>query len=115
VVATHLGLSIRERRRQARLLLALAGGTEMTTIMLGDFNDWFWPGSVRSVLAARFPGRSRFRTFPARFPLLRLDRIYCRPRDALRRFFTDARAHQFSDHLPVIADIEPMARPSAQA
>lgn len=114
VVATHLGLSIRERRRQAQLLLALARGTEMTTIMLGDFNDWFWPGSVRSVLAERFPGRSRFRTFPARFPLLRLDRIYCRPPDALRRLFTDARARQFSDHLPVIADIEPMDRPSAQ-
>lgn len=114
VVATHLGLSIGERRRQAQLLLALAGGSEMTTIVLGDFNDWFWPGSVRSVLAERFPGRSRFRTFPARFPLLRLDRIYCRPRHALRRLFTDARARQLSDHLPVIADIELAAPPAAQ-
>lgn len=105
VVATHLGLSIGERRHQAQKLLALAGGAEMTTVMLGDFNDWFWPGSVRSVLAERFPARSRFRTFPAWFPLLRLDRIYCRPRAALRRLFTDARARQLSDHLPVIADI----------
>lgn len=114
VVATHLGLSIGERRRQARLLLALAGGPEMTTVMMGDFNDWFWPGSVRSVLAQRFPGRSRFRTFPARWPLLRLDRIYCRPREALRRLFTDARARHLSDHLPVIADIALAGEASAQ-
>ncbi len=114
VVATHLGLSIGERRRQARLLLALAGGAEMTTIMMGDFNDWFWPGSVRSVLAERFPDRSRFRTFPARCPLLRLDRIYCRPRNALRRLFTDARARHMSDHLPVIADVELAAPPCTQ-
>ena len=105
VIATHLGLSIGERRRQAQTLLALADGTELTTVILGDFNDWLWAGSVRSVLAARLPGRSRFRTFPARFPLLRLDRIYCRPRDALCRLFTDTRAREISDHLPVIADI----------
>jgi endonuclease/exonuclease/phosphatase family metal-dependent hydrolase len=105
VIATHLGLSIGERRAQARLLLALAGAADMTTIMLGDFNDWFWPGSVRSVLARELPGRSRFRTFPAAFPLLRLDRIYCRPRAAVRRLFTDKQARAVSDHLPVIADV----------
>jgi endonuclease/exonuclease/phosphatase family metal-dependent hydrolase len=105
VVATHLGLSIGERRRQARLLLELAGREDITTIMLGDFNDWFWPGSVRALLARELPGRSRFRTFPAVFPVLRLDRIYCRPRGALQRAYTDARARQFSDHLPVIADV----------
>lgn len=105
VIATHLGLSVGERRAQARLLLALAGATDMTTIMLGDFNDWFWPGSVRSVLAREFPGRSRFRTFPSAFPLLRLDRIYCRPHGAVRRLYTDTRARRLSDHLPVIADV----------
>jgi endonuclease/exonuclease/phosphatase family metal-dependent hydrolase len=110
VVATHLGLSIGERRRQSRLLLTLAGAPDMTTIVLGDFNDWFWAGSVRSVLAEQFPGRSRFRTFPAIFPLLRLDRIYCRPRDAVRRLFTDRQARRLSDHLPVIADVALMGR-----
>lgn len=114
VVATHLGLSIGERRQQARLLLTLAGAPDMTTIMLGDFNDWFWPGSVRSVLAGELPGRSRFRTFPAIFPLLRLDRIYCRPRDAVRRLFTDRHAYRLSDHLPVIADVGLTDRPPAQ-
>ena len=47
-------------------------------LLLGDFNDWMWPGSVQN-LARRLPGRARQRTFPARMPLLKLDRIYCRP------------------------------------
>jgi endonuclease/exonuclease/phosphatase family metal-dependent hydrolase len=108
VIATHLGLSIGERRAQARQLLELAGGPPMTTIVLGDFNDWFWAGAVRAVLAREFPGRSRFRTFPAFVPVLRLDRIYCRPSHALRASFTDRRARLISDHLPVIADIAPV-------
>jgi endonuclease/exonuclease/phosphatase family metal-dependent hydrolase len=56
VVATHLGLSIRERRKQTRILLELAAG-DTAAVVMGDFNDWFWPGSVRSVLSRRFPGR----------------------------------------------------------
>lgn len=104
VVATHLGLSIRERRSQTRTLLDLAGG-EGPAVIIGDFNDWFWPGSVRSVLSRRFPGRTRYRTFPSVFPLLRLDRIYCRPRQALISSFIDPQARAISDHLPVIADL----------
>lgn len=105
VVATHLGLSIRERRGQAQKLLALAGNVRQPTLVLGDFNDWFWFGSVRKVLAAALPARSRTRTFPARLPVFRFDRIYCRPRDALVSTTTDHRASALSDHLPIIARI----------
>jgi endonuclease/exonuclease/phosphatase family metal-dependent hydrolase len=73
--------------------------------MLGDFNDWFWAGSVRKVLARALPGRTRHRTFPSICPLLHLDRIYCRPREALIRGYTDTAARAVSDHLPVIADV----------
>ena len=107
VIATHLGLSIRERRSQARALTELAG-TSGPTVVIGDFNDWFWPGSVRAVLTRALGGRTRFRTFPSRFPLLRLDRIYCRPREALVRSFVDRQARALSDHLPVIADLRPV-------
>jgi endonuclease/exonuclease/phosphatase family metal-dependent hydrolase len=106
IVATHLGLSIRERSGQARALVGLAPANG-TTVMLGDFNDWFWPGSVRSVLSSMFSGRTRYRTFPARCPLLRLDRIYCRPREVLARSYVDEKARTLSDHLPVIADLRP--------
>ncbi|MPZ59304.1 MAG: endonuclease [Rhizobiales bacterium] len=104
-VATHLGLAIHERRNQARTLLAIAGDPSVPTVVMGDFNDWFWPGSVRQVLSRAFPGRSRYRTFPSIFPLLRLDRIYCRPREALLRSFIDPAARGISDHLPVIGDV----------
>jgi endonuclease/exonuclease/phosphatase family metal-dependent hydrolase len=107
LIATHLGLSIRERRRQARMLLDLAGTADGTTVIIGDFNDWFWPGSVRSVLARAIPGHTRYRTFPAALPLLRLDRIYCRPQEALIRSYIDPAARHISDHLPVIGDIVP--------
>jgi len=104
VIATHLGLSIRERREQTRALTQMIGDAS-PFVVLGDFNDWFWAGSVRSALARTLPGRSRHRTFPSWFPLMRLDRIYCRPVSALKRTWTDREARLVSDHLPVIADI----------
>jgi endonuclease/exonuclease/phosphatase family metal-dependent hydrolase len=105
VIATHLGLSVGERRSQAEALLRLLRSKETTVAAMGDFNDWLWAGSVRSALARVLPGRTRHRTFPSICPLLRLDRIYCRPRQALLRAYTDAEARRLSDHLPVIADV----------
>lgn len=104
VVATHLGLSIAERRRQARVLMELVAG-DAPAVMVGDFNDWFWPGSVRAVLTHVLGGRTQHRTFPSKFPLLRLDRVYCRPATAIVHSFVDHEARAMSDHLPVIADI----------
>jgi endonuclease/exonuclease/phosphatase family metal-dependent hydrolase len=107
IIATHLGLSIRERRSQARTLLDIAGERSMTTMIIGDFNDWFWPGSVRAALSRELPGYTRYRTFPSRLPLLRLDRVYCRPGEALIRSYIDGHARTCSDHLPIIADVAP--------
>jgi endonuclease/exonuclease/phosphatase family metal-dependent hydrolase len=105
VIATHLGLSLGERRDQSRALLKLIGCASTATVVLGDFNDWFWAGSVRKVLAAELPGRSRLRTFPSICPVFRFDRIYCRPATALQGAWTDPEARALSDHLPVIADV----------
>lgn len=104
VIATHLGLSIRERRDQVRALIELATG-RAPTVMVGDFNDWFWPGSVRKALTRVLGGRTRYRTFPSMFPVFRFDRIYCRPREVLVKSFIDPAARALSDHLPVIADL----------
>jgi endonuclease/exonuclease/phosphatase family metal-dependent hydrolase len=103
VISTHLGLGIGERRQQAQKLLAIAEVAGPTLIM-GDFNDWFWMNSVRGSLAARFPVRTRYKTFPARFPMMRLDRVYG---SGIRivKSYTDPAARRVSDHLPVIADI----------
>jgi endonuclease/exonuclease/phosphatase family metal-dependent hydrolase len=105
IIATHLGLSVRERKGQARELLKLIGDLSLTTVVVGDFNDWFWIGSVRKVLAGRLPARSRNRTFPSIFPVFRFDRVYCAPTNALISVTTDAAARKLSDHLPIIAEI----------
>jgi endonuclease/exonuclease/phosphatase family metal-dependent hydrolase len=105
VIATHLGLSLRERRSQAITLLKMLGRLDRPTVALGDFNDWFWAGSVRRGLARALPGFSRHRTFPSRLPLFQLDRIYLSPASALISSHTDYQARAISDHLPVIADI----------
>jgi endonuclease/exonuclease/phosphatase family metal-dependent hydrolase len=105
LTAVHLGLRFGERRRQAAKLAQIAEPGAAATIMLGDFNEWGWRGPVRRTLAAVMQGRTQHRTFPARWPLLVLDRIYCRPAEALIRSWTDPAARKASDHLPVIADI----------
>jgi endonuclease/exonuclease/phosphatase family metal-dependent hydrolase len=105
VLATHLGLKFVERRRQCSQLSMLLDRHDMTTVAMGDFNDWMWPGSVQNALARKLPGRTQHRTFPARFPLLKLDRIYCRPAHALVASEVYPAGGDISDHLPVAADI----------
>ena len=109
VVAAHLGLSFVERRRQCASMMAMIEQCELVTVVLGDFNDWMWPGSVQNVLAYRLPGRTHHRTFPARMPLLKLDRIYCRPAAVLVSSSVHPAGADVSDHLPVIATIDPAA------
>lgn len=104
VIATHLGLSIHERHAQAHALAELVQPTR--TLVLGDFNDWFWVKSVRGVLARICPVRTRLRTFPSHLPMMRLDRIYASSDLTIRAAWTDRKARAYSDHLPVIADVE---------
>lgn len=105
LASVHLGLGWHERRQQAAMLAAIAGTSRRTTVMMGDFNDWFFFGTVRSALKTILPTRTMHRTWPSWRPVLRLDRIYCRPHGALRRSWVDPAGRKISDHLPVIGDI----------
>jgi endonuclease/exonuclease/phosphatase family metal-dependent hydrolase len=105
IIATHFGLRLAERREQARSLVDMARRHPAVTVMLGDFNDWIWPGSLRKALKHELPGQTRHATFPSWCPMLRLDRIFCWPRNALIRSFVERGARMASDHLPVIAEI----------
>lgn len=112
VLATHLGLQRRERARQAaRLCAALdaPGRSAALVVLLGDLNEWRRPlrGTSVSPLVRRFARRSRQRTFPARAPLLALDRVLVDRRDAWLRshVVADAAARAASDHLPLRADV----------
>lgn len=105
VVATHLGLSFRERNTQVAALKKMLGDLRGPTVALGDFNDWLWAGSVRRQLGRVLPGYTRHRTFPSACPVFHLDRVYLWPREALVGSRTDPAARAISDHLPVIGDI----------
>ena len=59
----------------------------------------------RAPLARICPVRTRLRTFPARLPMIRLDRIYASRDLTFRAAWTDRKARAYSGHLPVIADI----------
>ena len=108
VIATHLGLLPRERRHQVQRILETAvdqrGGV---IVLLGDINEWLVTGRPLRWLHRRF-GQCRAKpTFPARFPLFALDRIWVHPEDALLCFDakTTAEAKVASDHLPVRAEL----------
>lgn len=113
LVAVHLGLAFLERRRQSMALAALAKRARgMPTVMMGDFNDWCSLGLVSRAIHRALPFRTRLRSFPARWPLLRLDGVYCSAPGMLAASFADPAARMASDHLPIIADIRlPVANP----
>jgi endonuclease/exonuclease/phosphatase family metal-dependent hydrolase len=108
IVATHLGLRPAERRHQVQRLLRWVERTDAeTTILMGDFNEWFrWSRPLRWV-ARRFGHLPAPATFPSKRPLLALDRIWVRP----ARKLVALNAHRAapapiaSDHLPLIARV----------
>ena len=107
-LATHLGLSGRERHYQHRLLMTLLSNAhDGPTLLMGDFNEWR-PNAptVRALNRLLGPSHAR-RSFPSRFPLLPLDRIWVSPDSLLRSLYTlnTPLTRLASDHLPVIADL----------
>jgi len=106
IVATHLGLRPAERRLQVkRLLAALEPGPLGACIVMGDLNEWYLWGRPLRWLHAKFAVTRTPATFPARRPMLKLDRIWAHPASALRSLRThrSALARMASDHLPLVA------------
>jgi len=115
-VCVHLALRESHRRKQvARLLELVAGDVPRGAplVLAGDFNDWrgqahrslVRSGALTEVHSAA-SGRPA-RTFPARAPVLRLDRIYVRN---LRHRPFGVRAREWSrlsDHAPLAAELTP--------
>lgn len=109
LMATHFGLSVRERRIQTgRILELMEPQTEPVEILLGDLNEWFLWGRPLRWLHRAFVETPSLATFPARLPLLALDRLWVRPNSALRwlRCHRTLTARAASDHLPLHAELE---------
>jgi endonuclease/exonuclease/phosphatase family metal-dependent hydrolase len=107
VIVTHLGLWPAERRYQVGKILSLLRETPMSerVVVLGDINEWMPLGRPLRWLHALLGHSPYERSFPSRWPLLALDRVWARPRHALLAL----KAHRSplaaiaSDHLPVKA------------
>lgn len=108
VVATHLGLRPAERRSQIQRLLQTFDTDQMPVILLGDINEWFMWGRPLRWLVSHFESVPAPKTFPSRWPLFALDRIWIRPRHRLVHVDVHATrlARVASDHLPLIAHID---------
>jgi endonuclease/exonuclease/phosphatase family metal-dependent hydrolase len=115
---THLGLIGRERRAQVAALL----GSEWIEhqacrgpiVMAGDFNLISRSSAYRRISTMltdvqRTPAGSRpRRTFPSRYPRLRIDYIFVSPSVYVVNVATPVTplSRIASDHLPVIADLQ---------
>ncbi|BBP61816.1 endonuclease/exonuclease/phosphatase family protein [Pseudomonas sp. St316] len=113
-ICVHLGLREGHRVEQLKLLCQRLSELppEAPVIVAGDFNDWrgkandlLEPCGLREVFAEQWgkPARS----FPARLPILRLDRIYVRNLKAHRAKVLNVRPwSHLSDHAPLSVEIE---------
>lgn len=116
IINTHFGLWRRERMLQARVLagedwLGSAECRASPSLLAGDFNAgprsrayaFLEEGLSRRGLT--IPARP---TFPARFPMLRLDHIFANPKARIISYevVDTPLARQASDHLPLLATVE---------
>lgn len=107
LLATHFGLSIRERRAQLQTILpCLENSKADLTVLCADFNEWVPFSGLHRALRQHLGAAPAVRTFPSRPALLSLDRIYASPVAALVNIkavsTNDTRTA--SDHLPLVAD-----------
>ena len=113
-ICVHLGLRESHRNAQLKLLASRLAElpAEAPVVVAGDFNDWrqradalLKPCGLREVFA-ELHGKPA-RSFPARLPALRLDRIYVRNLKASRPQVLAARPwSHLSDHAPLSVEIE---------
>jgi endonuclease/exonuclease/phosphatase family metal-dependent hydrolase len=114
-ICVHLGLRERERRHQLDLLCRLIERevpAEAPLVVAGDFNDWRKRAherlahcGLREVFVAATGQAAR--TYPARWPLLALDRIYVRNAQASQPLVLSTRPwSHLSDHAPLAAELQ---------
>lgn len=110
VIVVHFGLNAAERHYQVEKTLKMIDITlPQPLIILGDFNEWKTFGLRSTQKISRVLGRSDApTTFPSKFPLLSLDRIWAHPKNVLKEVdaFKSSASRVASDHLPLRAVIQ---------
>ncbi len=109
VVGTHLDLSGLRRRDQVRSMLGfLSGHGALSTVILGDFNQWGHTTGAMREFAADWKLLTPGPSYPSRAPIARLDRIvHCGGWAChATHVHHSALAAVASDHLPIHADLE---------
>ncbi|RJY09671.1 endonuclease/exonuclease/phosphatase family protein [Aurantiacibacter aquimixticola] len=103
VTGMHLDLSGLGRKRQFAHLCNASRAPGLPAVMMGDCNEWLRPIGGERGLAAHWTMVEPGRSFPARRPLLALDRLMHTPHwECLRaEVHATALARQASDHLPI--------------
>lgn len=113
ILNTHLSVQRRERLQQLGVLVHRIGQLreqDKSCILLGDFNTSGRPRPVRALerLAPEcVPDKPQRATFPSRFPLLRLDRVFASPdlKCVRSRVIRSPLSRSASDHLPVAVEL----------
>lgn len=114
VVAAHLGLLWLDRRKQlARLKARINALQHPDIVVLGDFNDFLRRGFADRTLCPPLRPAPAPSTFPARLPLLPLDRIWYGGDLSVESVVTLSEGRRLSDHLPVLAEFRAGATASA--
>ena len=115
-ICVHLGLQENHRRKQVNLMCDLIEKTippGAPVVAAGDFNDW--RNRAHEVMAQRLGMHDVFmqahgkaaRTFPAKLPVLQLDRIYVRNASFHAPVVLPRRPWStLSDHAPLAAEID---------
>ncbi|GGD10733.1 endonuclease/exonuclease/phosphatase family protein [Franconibacter pulveris 1160] len=114
VICVHLGLKEAHRQEQLNMLAELVNSLPdgEPVVVAGDFNDWrqqanrfLHQHTGLDEVFTRAYGRPA-RTFPVRFPLLRLDRIYVKNATVSAPTALPLRTwRHLSDHAPLAVEI----------
>ncbi|WP_375609987.1 MULTISPECIES: endonuclease/exonuclease/phosphatase family protein [unclassified Bartonella] len=108
IIAAHFGLLRYSRKQQTKMLLAiLQKRSLMPTLLIGDFNEWrIGKGSSLNHFSPYFDNTLEVvPSFPSRFPLLALDRVFAFPHQLVTNIENhhSPLARIASDHLPIKA------------